>query len=273
RDFKDQLRDPVGVSAIFGQALMMTVVLGFVFFRLGTDDAGVQSRLGLMLFVVISLSYGVVMPFISVFPLACNLIRRERASGAYHPLAAYVAKFLSQAPALFVANFLMAATLYWMVGLKPTTEAFFEFVLVVIVQSHAALCLGFMIGSLTTNLQVAHMLATSILSFLLMFSGQFLNLDAVSWVFRWIQYISILTYNYKAIVQTDFIGLTFSCDQTTALCPHGPSYDGALIVQQYALGSPSKFVCVGISLALSVGFFVGGYFLFLKTSRPLFRLT
>lgn len=41
----------------------------------------------------------------------------------------------------------------------------------------------------------------------LLFGGQLINLDSLSVVLRWIQYISLIGYSNKALAQNEFYGL------------------------------------------------------------------
>jgi ABC-type multidrug transport system permease subunit len=78
----------------------------------------VQSRIGILFFMVINQSFGVVMPQINVFPAEREIMKRERAAGSYRASSAFLAKFLSSRPLSLLGSVVLSAPIYWMVGLQ-----------------------------------------------------------------------------------------------------------------------------------------------------------
>ncbi|KAJ3066293.1 hypothetical protein HDU98_010397 [Podochytrium sp. JEL0797] len=268
RNMKDVLRNKGVIGATIGQAVFLVILIGFVFFRLDNDQAGVQSRVGFLFFIIINQTFGVVMPAIGVFPTVRTIFKRERAAGCYRASSCYLAKFISAIPLCWANSIILTVFLYWMVGLQSVASLFFTFVLVVLVHSTAALCLAYCIGSAVPNATVGQILGPLIITVFLLFGGLFLNIGSVSWVFRWIQYVSIISYTYKALIQNEFYGLVLQC--TPAM--HCDTYPGADVVAQYAVESPDKFWCVLINASFALLFLTMGYIFFNQTSRPLLRL-
>jgi hypothetical protein len=78
----------------------------------------------------------------------------------------------------------------------------------------------------------------------MLFSGLLANVDSI-WVgIRWIQWIDVIAYTYKALGQNEFdSSLTFDC-------PPGSRcfVDGAEVTSAYALNAPSLWLCIFINL-------------------------
>jgi ABC-type multidrug transport system permease subunit len=92
--------------------------MGFLFFNLSNDQSGIQNRLGVLFFVAVNQTFGVIMPTIAVIPLQRNIIKRERSAGTYRASSAYLAKLLSSLPLTYVAALIVTVPLYWMVGFQ-----------------------------------------------------------------------------------------------------------------------------------------------------------
>ena len=232
------------------------------------NQAGVQNRIGVFFFLCINLTFGNVMPTIGVFPEQRQIIKRERASGSYRASSAYLAKFVSSLPLVLTGALLMAIPVYWMLGLTNNESEYFTFICITVVHAMAANSLGLMISSFVPNAKVGQILGPLIIIVFLLFGGQLVNLDTVSPVFRWIQWLSIITYSNKAYNQNEFIGLTFSCSGPSTQC----YTTGEQVLEAFGLLNPSLWYCVLINCCLMIAFTFLGFLFFSRTSAPLLRL-
>lgn len=95
-----------------------------------------------------------------------------------------------------------------------------------------------------------------------------MNLEKVPEVFRWIQWLSFVSYSNKALVQNEFDeNVKFTCSAGQACYSNGLQ-----VVSAFGLGTPSLWICVIINLSLAMTFLIIGYFQFNRTSRPLMKL-
>ncbi|KAJ3248294.1 ATP-binding cassette sub- G member 2 [Chytriomyces hyalinus] len=268
RNMKDLFRDKGAIGATIGQAIFLVLLMGFVFFRLDNDAAGVQSRVGFLFFICINQTFGVVMPAIGVFPTVRTIFKRERAAGCYRASSCFIGKVISALPLCWTSSLLMSLPLYWMVGLQPDVTKYFTFVCLVLIHSTVALAMAYCIGSAVPNAQVGQILGPLIITVFLLFGGQLLNVGSVSWVFRWLQYISIIGYTYKGLMQNEFDGLSLKCSPAMRC----ETYFGETVVAQFALESPTIWYCVLINCCIGIVLLGLGYTFFQRTSRPLLRL-
>ena len=104
--------------------------MGFVFFRVTLDSAGVQNRIGVLFFICVNQTFGIVMPALSVFPLQRLIIKRERASGSYRSSSAFMAKIISTVPLTIAGALLLVLPVYWMIGLQPFASKYLLFILI-----------------------------------------------------------------------------------------------------------------------------------------------
>jgi hypothetical protein len=187
RNIKDVLRDKAALGATFGQAIFLVILLGFIFWQLPLTLDGQQSRFGFLFFIIINRNYiifqvcpqfpfliisyietfGIVMPFIGVFPEVKAIFKRERNSGTYRASTAYFSKVASNLPLTWANSIIFSVGLYWMVGLQANAALFFTFVLIILVHSTTALAFAFFIGSIVPTAQVGQILAPLIISIFL----------------------------------------------------------------------------------------------------------
>ncbi|KAJ3088847.1 ATP-binding cassette sub- G member 2, partial [Phlyctochytrium bullatum] len=235
--------------------------------RLDLSQAGVQNRLGALFFLVVNQTFGVVMPTIGVIPVRRQIILRERASGAYAASAAYLSNWISSLPLALAGSAVLALPIYWIIGFQASATRYLTFLCILIVHTFAANAMGTMLGSSVKSVQLGQILGPLFITVFLIFGGSFLNLDSAPQVFRWIQWISIISYSNKALAQNEFTGLTFTCaPQSQCLT------DGSAVIKNFALGTPGIWPSVFINIGLGLAFVAVGYVLFRRTSKPLLRL-
>ena len=128
--------------------------------------------------------------------------------------------------------------------------------------------MGFVIGSIAPNADIGALITPLFLIVFMLFSGLMLNLDTVTVVLRWIQWISFITYTYKALGQNEFndaLKLTGSIGEQC--------YGNVIaVVKQYALGNPGLWTAVITNAAFIGLYLVVGMVVFHRTSAPLSKL-
>ncbi|KAI8927875.1 P-loop containing nucleoside triphosphate hydrolase protein [Entophlyctis helioformis] len=245
RNMVDVVRDIPTFVAHIAKAVIIMLLLGFIFFKSGNDYAGTQNKIGVLFFMATNSTLSIVVSTITTIPLERPIIKRERAAGTYRAFSAYIAKWISMLPIVYGT-----------------------FVLILLVNAFASNALGLLIGSAVRDIKIGQILAPLIVVLMLLFGGPLVSLESMSVVFKWIQYVSIIAISNKAFVQNEFLGRTFECPNPNAVCYR----DGQQVIDTLALGSPSLWASVAHNIGLAVFLLVLGYIMFERTSKPLMRL-
>ncbi|KAI8917028.1 ABC-2 type transporter-domain-containing protein [Powellomyces hirtus] len=277
RNFQQQWRNIPIIIAAFAQQIILCLLIGFVFFRITRDQAGVQNRQGVLFFICINQTFSFLMPIITVFPLERRIIVRERASGSYRTSAAYLAKAVSQFPLACITSFVFAAPVYWLIGLNPSFIRWLLFQIITQCLVFAAQGLGMLIGSSVPNVQMAQVFGPLIVVMFIIFGGNFANQDSIPAVLRWIQWLSLIRYTYGAYMQNEFNGLELDCGSSSgessgASAGRGCTPLGDDVVKAFGLNSPSVGLCILILLALGLAFHVLAALILRKTTRMRMRV-
>ncbi|KNC98891.1 uncharacterized protein SPPG_05858 [Spizellomyces punctatus DAOM BR117] len=269
RNLKHVWRSKIIIISTLIQQFILFLIIGFVFFRISDDQAGVQNRYGVLFFICINQTFSFLMPIITVFPLERRIILRERAAGSYRVSAAYLAKSLSQWPLAICASLLFSLPVYWLIGLQPNVGRWILFIVITQCLVFAAQSLGMLIGSSVPNVQMAQVFGPLVVVLFVIFGGNFANQDSITPVLRWIQWISIIRYAYGAYMQNEFYGLEFQCPgggggaSGGALC----AAQGEQIVKSFGLDTPSKAVCIIVLVGLGLAFQVLAALVLRRTTR------
>eukprot|EP00835_Amoeboradix_gromovi_P000818 NODE_30_length_32972_cov_0.541052.p21 type:complete len:112 gc:universal NODE_30_length_32972_cov_0.541052:11842-12177(+) len=104
----------------------------------------------------------------------------------------------------------------------------------------------------------------------MVFGGLFANLDSITPVIRWIQYISLVANANKALNQNEFDGTEYSCaKEVQGKCV---SLTGEDIVKNSSLNTPGLWIVTLVNIGMICVFCVIGMIGFYKTTRPQIKL-
>ncbi|KAF7684054.1 ABC transporter G family member 7 [Astathelohania contejeani] len=240
RNIKCILRDLDYLKIQCFQKLSLILLFGLSYLRLGYEQEDIQSRIGVIFFIMLNSLFGTCSPLFNIFPIEKRIIKRERNSGMYDGITAYVAKFISQLPFILFFNIIYITSVYWMVGLSSNVGKFVIFLIIQISLLFASLGIGLTIGTVAPTSSFAQVLGSTIVLVFVIFGGSFSNPDTIpSWL-RWIIWISPVNYGFRASMQNQFSGEVFSCNDNSMGCIS----TGEDIIDKYGVGTPSIWPCI-----------------------------
>ena len=154
------------------------------------------------------------------FPLERAIIFKERASGAYHLSAYFMAKTTSEAPARLALPAVYMCLSYWLAGVNNNFGIFIVSTLCSLLSVLAGESIGLFLGAAVLDMEKGMVIMT-VAALALMVVGGFFVRNIPFWV-QWLGYISPFKYSYNASVQTVFnapvpcdgSGVLPACDNT-----------------------------------------------------------
>ena len=173
---------------------------------------------------------------------------------------AYLARFISLLPSRLFLYTIFAFLVYYIAGLR--TDGFQHFIIfwaVLMDVVLAAITLGLLIAASVPTVQLGQIIGTLVIVIFLLFAGNLANASNVTWILRWIQYISIIFYTYEALIQNELRG---NFDGVS-----GNSY-----LNQYSLAQLPIVACAMVVLGLALVFFAAGYVALRISTKPKIRL-
>lgn len=107
---------------------------------------------------------------------------------------------------------------YWMVGLRPTGEAYLTFAIILILCANTAVSMGYALSAVFRNTTAAIAAGSVVIMPMALFSGLLLDMDFISPWLRPLQYLSIIKYTYHAIVINEYAYQPVLCG-FNMMCP------------------------------------------------------
>ena len=263
RNFMLLGRDHLTAIANLVQTIFLCLLLSFVFFQLDDSFSGVQGRLGLLFFICINVVFTTVVPLLPVFAVDRAILMRERASAMYRVLPSYSAKFVSLLPFSLFLLLLFCIPLYFIAGLTMPFDRLLVFLVVLLALRLAAMAMGLFIASISPSLQISQIIGPLLIVIFFIFGGNLANSNEITWILRWIQYISMIFYSYQALCQNEFDGNFYGVQNDSNTLVPGSTY-----LELYGLDQVGIWGCFGAILGIGAVFWVAGYIGLRISTRP-----
>ncbi|CAH9123511.1 unnamed protein product [Cuscuta epithymum] len=192
------------------QALGVGLVLGTVYINIGFGKSGIQKRLGLFAFTLTFLLSSTT----ETLPIFINerpIVLRETSSGVYRLSSYIIANTLVFLPYLLAVAVLYAVSVYFLVGLCATWQAFGFFVLVIWVIVLMANSFVLFLSSVAPNFIAGTSLVTALLAGFFLFSGYFISKDRLPKFWKMMHYFSMYKYALDALLINEYSCLASRC--------------------------------------------------------------
>lgn len=211
RAWLNTIRDPRMVKAALFQAIILGLIVGFLFFRLGHDQDAVHDRYSVLFFLMLNQSFSIASSGAALFHQEKATITRERNAGAYRVSSYYLGRTIAELPVIIAVPTIHVLLVYWLVGLNQKASAFFIFLLVYNLTVITAQSYGILVSAVTPTFEVASIVVPITMIVLMLFGGFYLNNRSI-WVgFIWIQALSFIKYGYTALAVNEFTDTTWTC--------------------------------------------------------------
>uniref|UniRef100_A0A7N6BQ68 ABC transporter domain-containing protein n=1 Tax=Anabas testudineus TaxID=64144 RepID=A0A7N6BQ68_ANATE len=160
RTFKNIMLNPQTSIAQVAVTLFLALVVGAIFFDVKNDSSGIQNRFGALFFIVVNQCFSS-LSSAELFISERKLFIHEYISGYYRLSVYFLSKILSDIITLrTIPAMVFTCVAYFMIGLKPTAEAFFLFMFTVILAAYTATSMALAISADQTVVAIANIFMT-----------------------------------------------------------------------------------------------------------------
>nr|XP_055060493.1 broad substrate specificity ATP-binding cassette transporter ABCG2d [Misgurnus anguillicaudatus] len=228
RTFWNLMLNPQTSVAQLAVTTLMAVIVGAIFYGVKDDQSGIQNRFGVLFFITTNQCFST-LSAAELFITERKLFIHEYTSGYYRLSVYFLSKILSDIiTQRAIPSILFTSVVYFMIGLKPTADAFFIFMLTVILVACTAAAMAMAISANQSVVAVANIFMTVSFIFMMIFSGLLVNLNSIMDWLAWLKYLSIPRYGLEALEINEFVGLKFcknvsGVPSTTTLSTNGSS--------------------------------------------------
>ncbi|XP_042368219.1 LOW QUALITY PROTEIN: broad substrate specificity ATP-binding cassette transporter ABCG2-like [Plectropomus leopardus] len=220
RTFRNLMLNPQTSIAQIAVTLFLALVVGALFFDVQENSSGIQNRFGTLFFITVNQCFSS-LSSAELFIAERKLFIHEYISGYYRVSVYFLAKILSDIITLrTIPTIVFSCVAYFMIGLKPTAEAFFTFMFTVTLVAYTATSMALAISADQTVVAIANIFMTIACVFMMIFAGLLVNLPSIVDWLAWLKYLSIPRYGLSALMANEFTGLKFCTElnSTVTVC-------------------------------------------------------
>ncbi|KAF8379613.1 hypothetical protein HHK36_029054 [Tetracentron sinense] len=192
------------------EALIVGLVLGTIYIHMGFGKQGMQKRLGFFAFTLTFLLSSTT----ETLPIFINerpILLRESSSGVYRLSSHLIANTLVFLPYLLAIAIIYSVSVYFLVGLCATWQAFAYFVLVIWIIVLMANSFVLFLSSLAPNYIAGTSLVTISLGGFFLFSGYFISTDGLPKYWLFMHFFSMYKYALEALLINEYSCLVSKC--------------------------------------------------------------
>lgn len=232
------------------EALAVGLVLGTIYIHLGFDKEGMEKRLGLFAFTLTFLLSSTT----ETLPIFVNerpILLRETSSGVYRLSSHLIASTIVFLPYMLVVALVYSVSVYFLVGLCTTLQAFGYFLLVIWVLVLMANSFVLFLSSLAPNYIAGTSLMTVSLAGFFLFSGYFISKDSMPRYWLFAHYLSLYKYALDAMLVNEYSCSAVRCFQWLEE-DRACAVTGRDVLEQRGLRAAQRWT----NLQVMVGFFL-----------------
>ncbi|CAA7060284.1 unnamed protein product [Microthlaspi erraticum] len=192
------------------EALIVGLVLGTIYLNIGIGKEGIEKRFGLFAFTLTFLLSSTTQT-LPIFIDERPILLRETSSGLYRLSSHILANTLVFLPYLLLIAVIYSVSLYFLVGLCASWQAFAYFVLVIWIIVLMANSFVLFLSSLAPNYIAGTSLVTILLAAFFLFSGYFISKESLPKYWLFMYYFSMYRYALDALLINEYSCLLNKC--------------------------------------------------------------
>ncbi|ROW08214.1 hypothetical protein VMCG_03081 [Cytospora schulzeri] len=222
RQFVLKVQDRLALTLGWLRSIIIALVIGSQFFRLGDTSSSAFSKGGLMF---TSLLFNAFQAFSELGGVMTGraVVNKHKSYAFHRPSALWIAQIIVDQAFAASQIMIFSIIVYFMADLHRSAGAFFTFYLMIL-SGNIGMTLFFRtIGCVSPNFDYAIKFAVVIITFFVTTSGYLIQYQSEKLWLRWIYYINILGLAFSSMMENEFGKIDMTCTGQQ-LIPSGEGY-------------------------------------------------
>ncbi|CAB5150118.1 P-loop containing nucleoside triphosphate hydrolase protein [Rhizophagus irregularis] len=226
RSFKNATRNILMYWIRIAMYMCLALLMGSTWWKVGLEQKNIEDRFSAHFFSVTFLSLMSVAG-IPGFLEERLVFQRERSIGFYSVGPYVLANTLISTPFLMIITLSFSIIAYPMIGLHENIYNAINFLAFIFLTLFVAESMVIFISAAIPTFVAALAITTFANGFYMVIAGYLVRRSALPEFLKWCHHIDYQKYSFEAIIQTDFVGLTFNCnDEPECKCIFGVNSTG-----------------------------------------------
>ena len=247
RSFMNKYRQPTVIRSYFMMYLIMSLILGTLYFQLGDSQSDARNRVALIYFCIVFCALGAITAIPGIIFGRAVYYREKPAF--LRPFAYFVAQVLAEIPLVLVSVFVFGTIVYMMCLTKFTDMSYSDpgarylfFISVYTLTTFTCTAYAMAVASCVETTEVANTIVGVSSSMFSLFAGFIIPKGSIPNYWIWLHYLSYYKYPLEALSINQMVGLTFVCEEDEyvdiqlsngTVVPYCPIQDGTDFLAQH----------------------------------------
>ncbi|XP_046994426.1 protein white-like [Schistocerca americana] len=245
RSWLSVIKEPVLIKMRMLQTVMLSLMIGTVFFGQKTDQAGVMNMNGAIILFMTNMTFQNVFAVITVFSDELAVFLREHLNGMYRVDVYFLSKTLAELPVFAAIPCLFTTVFYYMVGLNPEPSRFVIAMVIAALVTGVTTSFGYLLSCLSPSTAVAMSMGAPAIFPFLLYGGFFINVGSVPRALDWFTWLSWFRFGNEAMFINQWAGVQH-IDCSGAVNDTCPS-SGHIVLEMFDFNE-GDFMCDMIGL-------------------------
>ncbi|XP_054160832.1 protein white-like [Oppia nitens] len=169
------LREPMITQIRIVQTMIVSLILGVVYFNQKLDQKGVMNINGALFLLLTNMTFQNAMAVVNTFCAEQPVFFRDHHNGMYRVDVYFVSKTIAEIPVFILIPTIFVSIYYYMVGFNPRFDHFIIMIIIGNLSTQCAVSFGYLMSCMTSTATMALSMGPPILIPVILFGGFLLN--------------------------------------------------------------------------------------------------
>ncbi|KAM9345126.1 ATP-binding cassette sub-family G member 8 [Symphorus nematophorus] len=252
RHMYNDYRDLVTLLVHGFEALLMSLLVGFLYYGAGEKPLPLQDTVALLYMIGALTPFAVVLDVIAKCHTERAMLYHELEDGMYSITSYFFAKVLGELPEHCVFTLVYGVPIYWLAGLNEAPERFLLSFLLVWLMVYCSRAMALFVAAALPTLQTSAFMGNALFTVFYLTGGFVISLENMWLVASWLSHISFMRWGFEGMLQVEFRGKKYP----VTLANFTFNVDGICVVEAMNMNQYPLYSCYLVLLAVCLAFMV-----------------
>ncbi|XP_058507538.1 ATP-binding cassette sub-family G member 8 [Solea solea] len=259
RHMYNDFRDLVTLLVHGFEALLMSLLVGFLYYGAGAERLSIQDTVALLYMIGALTPFAVVLDVIAKCHTERAMLFHELEDGMYSVTSYFFAKILGELPEHCVFTLVYSVPIYWLAGLNDAPTCFLLNFLLAWLMVYCSRAMALFVAAALPTLQTSAFMGNTLFTVFYLTAGFVISLENMWLVATWLSHASFMRWGFEGMLQVQFRGNKYP----VSIGNFTMNIDGIYVVEAMNMNQYPLYLCYVVLLAVCFSFMVL-YYLSLK---------
>ncbi|XP_051504195.1 ATP-binding cassette sub-family G member 8-like isoform X2 [Myxocyprinus asiaticus] len=232
------------------EALLMSLLIGFLYYGAGEEGLSIQDTVALLYMIGALTPFAVVLDVIAKCHSERAMLYHELEDGMYSVTPYFFAKVLGELPEHCAFTLVYGVPIYWLAGLNSAPDRFLLNFLLVWLTVYCSRCMALFVAAVLPTLQTSAFMGNALFTVFYLTGGFVISLENMWLVASWFSHISFMRWGFEGMLQVQFRGTKHSISIANMTI----ELDGIKVVEMMNMNQYPLYSCYLVLIAVAVVF-------------------